>query len=103
MSLASGRSQKRLLKLYHSAPANLASAPALLLGEVVKVEALRLALFVIRDGQISHRLRVGCVFGAAGLLALRLALLFLEALIETSTLLLSLGERCTRASCHKSY
>lgn len=72
-----------------------------LLSKIVEIETLWLAVFIVRDGQISDRL--GFHRGAlriAGLFALRFTLRLLSPLFLACPFLLSLGKRCTRASCH---
>jgi len=73
----------------------------MLLGEIVEIEALRLTIFVVDDFQIGDRLRlyVGGI-RAPRLFALRFTLRFLRPLFLAGTFFLSLGESCTRASCH---
>ncbi len=73
-----------------------------LLAEIMKIETLRLAVFVVRNCQISKGLcfaRVG--LGIAGLLALGFALRLLGPLLLTRPFLLSLSKSCTRTSCHR--
>ncbi len=72
-----------------------------LLPEIVKIKTLRLAVFIMRDGQVSdglglHRdgLRI------AGLFALRFTLRFFSPFFLARPFFLSLGKCSTRASCH---
>jgi len=72
-----------------------------LLPEIVEIEALRLAVFIVRDGQIRDGLgfhRGG--FGVAWLFALCFTLRFFSPLFLARPFFLSLGKRGTRASCH---
>lgn len=72
-----------------------------LLPEIVKIETLRLAVFIVRDGQISdglglHRngLRIAWLF------ALCFTLRFFSPLFLARPFFLSLSKGCTRASRH---
>jgi hypothetical protein len=72
-----------------------------LLPEIVEIEALRLAVFIVRDGQVSDRLsfyRDG--LGIAWLFALCFTLRFFSPLFLARPFFLSLSKGCTRASCH---
>ena len=85
-------------------PANVASTPTetrKLLTEIVKIETLGLAVLIVCNHQIRKGLRLRSTgLGIAFLLALRFTLSLLGALLLPRALLLSLGESCTRASCH---
>lgn len=72
-----------------------------LLPEIVEIESLRLAVFIMRDGQVSDGLSFhsGCV-GIAWLFALRFTLRFFSPLFLACPFFLSLGKRSARASCH---
>ena len=74
----------------------------MLLCEIMEIEALRLAIFIVDDFQIGDRLRlyVGGI-GVPRLFALRLTLRLLRPLLVAGTFFLSLGKSCTRASWHK--
>jgi hypothetical protein len=73
-----------------------------LLGEVVEVKALWLAVFVVGDHQIGDGLGLnGGAVRIPRLLALGLLLRLLSALFLARAFLLSLRERCARASCHR--
>jgi hypothetical protein len=91
--------------LYHSATAQFASAPTAiskLLAEIVKIEALRLAVLIMRNYKIRNRLSLsGDGLGVARLLALRLTRGFFSPFLLACPLLLSFGESGTRASCHR--
>ena len=72
-----------------------------LLPEVVEIEALRLAVFIVRDGQVSDGLgfhRDG--LGIAWLFALRFTLRFFSPLFLARPFFLSFSKGCTRASRH---
>ena len=80
---------------------NLRYCQAGLLPEIVEVEPLWLAVFVVYDNQIGDGLSFDRVaIGVAGPLTLRSALRFLSLLLQTGTFLLALGKSCTRTSCH---
>ncbi len=104
MSLASGRSQKRLLRnisqrarVCRDAPTGLVK----LLCEIVEVEALWLAVLVVSNLEVGNGLSLhGSGLGIAGLLALRFTLQFFRTLFLACTFFLPLGERGTRVSCH---
>ncbi len=73
----------------------------MLLGEVVEIEALGLTIFVMDDFQVGDRTGLrGKVVAATRLFALRFTLRLLRPLFLAGAFLLSLGESCTRASCH---
>lgn len=73
----------------------------MLLGEVVEIEALRLAILVMDDFQVGNRTGLGGnVIGSPRLFTLRFALRLLRPLFLAGAFLLTLGESCTRASCH---
>ena len=73
-----------------------------LLAEIVKIEALRLAVFVMRNYKIRNGLSLsGNGLGVAKLLALRFTRGFFRPFLLARPLFLSLGESCTRASCHR--
>ena len=87
------------LGLYHSATGN--SRCTNLLGEIVEIESLRHALFIVRNHKIRKGLRFRVrVFGVTEL-PLRLTLRFLGALFLPRALLLPFRECRSRASCHK--
>ena len=68
-----------------------------LLPEIVEVEALRLAFFIVGNHQLSSGLRVRLafrlVFRVAELLALRLALFFLGPFVQPCPFFLSLDRK----------
>lgn len=75
---------------------------AALLSEIMEVEPLRLAFFIVSDDQISSGWGISLVFRVADLLTLRLALLFLSSFVQPCPFFLSLREGGARASCHKN-
>jgi len=69
--------------------------------EIVKIETLRLAVFIVRDGQISDGLGFhGDGLGIAWLFALCFTLRFFSPLFLARPFFLSLGKGGTRASGH---
>src|SRR5271166_2853474 len=70
----------------------------LLIPEIVKIEAERPTLFVMRDHEFRGRFGGGARF----LLALRLFLRLFCLTFLTGAFFLPLGERCARTSCHPS-
>ena len=89
MSLASGRSQLRLLRSA-SQCAYVRDAPTYIpesLSEIVEIKTLRLAIFVVRYHQVGDGLRLRTRSATvAELLALRFALKFLRPLLLASVL-----------------
>ncbi len=69
--------------------------------EIVEIETLSLTLFIMRNHQISNCLSfLSASLGVAKLFPFRFTLRLLGPLLLPCPLFLSLGEGCTRASCH---
>ncbi len=69
--------------------------------KIVEIETLWLAVFIVRDDQVSDGLSFHRdAFGVARLFTLRFTLRFFSPLLLPRPLFLSLSKGCTRASCH---
>lgn len=78
---------------------NVVAAPTRLLGKIVEIEALWLAIFIVRYHQVRARLRLHARILTFAELPLSFALCFLGPFLLPGSLLLSLRECGTRASC----